>query len=213
MKKTITIASIQMYVHQDKNKNIEQLKTHLNYLGKLLPQVKMVILPELSISDIHLQPHEQAHKIPGQLTSLFSSLAKKHGVWLIPGSVYEKAGKNIYNTALVFSPKGELVGKYRKRYPWCPYEKTTPGKDPFVFSIEGFGTICLMICYDLWFPEVARDLVNLGAEVILVPTMTTTGDRKQEQIISQATAITQQCYRVLQWCWIRRSRWIINNRS
>ena len=44
MKKTITIASIQMYVHQDKNKNIEQLKTHLNYLGKLLPQVKMVIL-------------------------------------------------------------------------------------------------------------------------------------------------------------------------
>lgn len=196
MKKTITIASIQMYVHQDKNKNIEQLKTHLNYLGKLLPQVKMVILPELSISDIHLQPHEQAHKIPGQLTSLFSSLAKKHGVWLIPGSVYEKAGKNIYNTALVFSPKGELVGKYRKRYPWCPYEKTTPGKDPFVFSIEGFGTIGLMICYDLWFPEVARDLVNLGAEVILVPTMTTTGDRKQEQIISQATAITQQCYLV-----------------
>ena len=62
---------------------------------------------------------------------MFSSLAKKHGVWLIPGSVYEKGGaKNTYNTALVFSPKGELVGKYRKRYPWCPYEKTTPGKDP-----------------------------------------------------------------------------------
>ena len=51
-----------------------------------------------------------------------------------------------------------------------------------------------MICYDLWFPEVARDLVDLGAEVLLVPTMTTTGDRSQEQIISQATAITQQAY-------------------
>ena len=51
-----------------------------------------------------------------------------------------------------------------------------------------------MICYDIWFPEVARDLVHLGAELIIVPTMTTTGDRKQEQIIAQATAITQQCY-------------------
>ena len=56
MKKTITVASIQMYVHQDKNKNIEQLKNHLIYLDKVLPQGKMVILPELSISDIHREP-------------------------------------------------------------------------------------------------------------------------------------------------------------
>ena len=51
-----------------------------------------------------------------------------------------------------------------------------------------------MICYDIWFPEVSRDLINLGAEMIVVPTMTTTGDRRQEQIISQATAIMQQSY-------------------
>ena len=92
MKKTITIASIQMYIHQDKNKNIKRLKTHLIYLNKVLPQVKMVILPELSISDIHREPQKQSQKVPGQLTSLFSSLAKKHGVWLIPGSIYEKSG-------------------------------------------------------------------------------------------------------------------------
>ena len=53
-----------------------------------------------------------------------------------------------------------------------------------------------MICYDLWFPEVARDLTNLGAELIIIPTMTTTGDRNQEKILSRATAITQQCYLV-----------------
>ena len=53
-----------------------------------------------------------------------------------------------------------------------------------------------MICYDLWFPEVARDLTNLGAELIIVPTMTTTGDRNQEKILSRATAISQQCYLV-----------------
>ena len=46
----------------------------------------------------------------------------------------------------------------------------------------------------MWFPEVARDLVNCGAELLVVPTMTTTGDRYQEKTIAKATAITQQSY-------------------
>ena len=194
MSKTITIASIQMFVHKNKKQNIEQVKDHLKYLSKVFPQVEMVVFPELSVSESALEPEEQAENIPGELTGLFSRLAKKHGLWLIPGSIYEKSGSKVYNTSVVFSPEGDLVGKYRKRFPWCPYEKTVPGKDPFVFTVEGVGKIGLMICYDLWFPEVARDLVDLGAEVLLVPTMTTTGDRSQEQIISQATAITQQVY-------------------
>ena len=194
MSKTITIASIQMFVHKSKKQNVEQVKKHLKYLSKVFPQVEMVVFPELSVSESALEPEEQAENIPGELTRLFSRLAKKHGLWLIPGSIYEKSGSKVYNTSVVFSPEGNLVGKYRKRFPWCPYEKTVPGKDPFVFTVEGVGKIGLMICYDLWFPEVARDLVDLGAEVLLVPTMTTTGDRSQEQIISQATAITQQAY-------------------
>tara|TARA_B100000886_G_scaffold241757_1_gene169713 strand:- start:52 stop:870 length:819 start_codon:yes stop_codon:yes gene_type:complete len=194
MSKTITIASIQMFVHKNKKQNIEQVEKHLKYLNKVFPQVEMVVFPELSVSESTLEPKEQAEKIPGELTHLFSRLAKKYGLWLIPGSIYEKSGSKIYNTSVVFSPEGDFIGKYRKRFPWCPYEKTVPGKEPFVFTIEGVGKIGLMICYDLWFPEVARDLVDLGAEAILVPTMTTTGDRSQEQVISQAIAITQQAY-------------------
>ena len=87
-----------------------------------------------------------------------------------------------------------MIGKYRKRYPWCPYEKTTPGNSPFVFQVQDIGVVGIMICYDMWFPEVARDLVNQGAEIIIVPTMTTTGDRIHEKILARATAITQQCY-------------------
>ena len=194
MNKNLTIASVQMFVHKEKKKNLEEIKNHLDYLSKVFPQVKMVVFPELCASDINKEVKEQAEKIPGELTEFFSHLAKRHELWLIPGSMYEQSGKKIYNTATIFSPKGELVGKYRKRYPWCPYEKTDPGKDPFVFHIEGVGVVGIMICYDLWFPEVARDLVNLGAELILVPTMTTTGDRSQEQVISRATSIMQQCY-------------------
>ena len=132
MSKTITIASIQMFVHKNKKQNVEQVKKHLKYLSKVFPQVEMVVFPELSVSESALEPEEQAENIPGELTGLFSRLAKKHGLWLIPGSIYEKSGSKVYNTSVVFSPEGDLVGKYRKRFPWCPYEKTVPGKDPFV---------------------------------------------------------------------------------
>lgn len=194
--KLLTVASIQMFVRKEKNKNLEEIDRYLSYINRLYPQINMVVFPEFSITDMVVGAQAQAEEIPGKLTDILARLAKKYGIWLIPGSMYERSGNNIYNTSVVFSPQGKLIGKYRKRYPWFPYEKTNPGKNPFVFTIKDVGTIGIMICYDLWFPEVARDLVNLGAELIVVPTMTTTGDRAQEKIISQATAIVQQCYLV-----------------
>ena len=153
----------------------------------------MVVFPELCASDINKEVKEQAEKIPGELTEFFSHFAKRHELWLIPEVCMSNQGK-IYNTTTIFRRKANWLVSTERDTPWCPYEKTDPGKDPFVFHIEGVGAVGVMICYDLWFPEVARDLVNLGAELILVPTMTTTGDRSQEQVISRATSIMQQCY-------------------
>jgi len=51
-----------------------------------------------------------------------------------------------------------------------------------------------MICYDIWFPEVARHLAWMGAEVIFCPTLTDTSDRALELVLAQATAITNQVY-------------------
>ena len=51
MSRTITIASIQMFVHKNKKQNIEQIKKHLKYLNNVFPQVEMVIFPELSVSE------------------------------------------------------------------------------------------------------------------------------------------------------------------
>ena len=63
MSKTITIASIQMFVHKKKKQNVEQVKNHLKYINKVFPQVEMVVFPELSVSEPHLEPKEQAEKI------------------------------------------------------------------------------------------------------------------------------------------------------
>jgi len=194
--KSLTIASVQMPVSKKGPENLKVMESYLKHINKLFPNVGVVVFPELSPTSIGSEPQTQAEKIPGYLTSTFSSWSKKYNIWLIPGSLYELSNGKVYNSTPVFSPEGDLVGVYRKRYPWSPYEKTESGNQPFVFKIKDFGIVGIMICYDLWFPEVARDLTNLGAELIIIPTMTTTGDRNQEKIIAQATAITQQCYLV-----------------
>ena len=114
-----------------------------------------------------------SHRIPGPLTERLGAIAARSKRWLQPGSIYERSGRNTYNTALLFAPNGELVLRYRKLFPWMPFETSTPGTDPpGVASIPRVGTVGLMICYDGWFPEVARGLALAGAEAILAPTMT-----------------------------------------
>ena len=70
---------------------------------------------------------ELAVDVPGELTERLGALARETGLWLIPGSVYERAGDGVANTALVLSPAGELVASYRKCFPWQPYETSVPG--------------------------------------------------------------------------------------
>jgi predicted amidohydrolase len=86
----------------------------------------------------------------------------------------------------------ELAASYRKVFPWRPYERW--GGSFVVADMAGFGRVGLSICYDSWFPEVARHLAWMGAEVILNPTLTPTADRAQELVLARAQAITNQVY-------------------
>jgi len=157
------------------------------------PWVQLVCASELCIQGI---PNMEtvAQEIPGAITQACSELARQHGIYLVPGSIYEKKNNRIYNTAPVFDPQGNLLGLYRKLYPWRPHEITSSGEETCVFDIPGIGRVGLCICLDLWFPEVIRDLVWHGAEVILIPTATSTADRRLELILAQAAAITNQCF-------------------
>jgi predicted amidohydrolase len=129
------------------------------------------------------------------LTERLCALARKTGIWLVPGSMYELDGDKLYNTAIVVSPKGEILMKYRKMFPWLPYESGTSEGDQFgVFDIPGAGRFGLCICYDMWFPEVSRTLVWMGAEIILQPTLTPTSDRELELTMCRANALFNQCY-------------------
>ena len=107
----------------------------------------------------------------------------------------ETEGDKLYNTAVVISPDGDIVAKYRKMFPWLPYEAGITAGDQFcVFDIPNVGRFGLCICYDMWFPEVSRTLAWMGAEVIIQPTLTPTSDRPLELIMAQANALFNQCY-------------------
>jgi predicted amidohydrolase len=136
-----------------------------------------------------------AQEFPNEDEKEFQELAKKHGVWLIPGSMFQKKNGEIYNTATVINPEGEIVGRYDKMFPFYPYEVGVTGGNEFlIFDVPEVGKFGLTICYDMWFPETSRTLAVQGVEVILHPTLTGTIDRDIELALVQATAATNQCY-------------------
>jgi predicted amidohydrolase len=152
----------------------------------------MVVFPELCSFGPGLS---FAEAMPGPTETRYQALAKKNNIWLIPGSIFERAGEDIFNTAPVINPKGEVVARYRKMYPFLPYEKgVKSGTEFVVFDVPEIGRFGVSICYDGWVPETTRALVWKGAEVIIHPTMTGTIDRAQELIIAQVHAIVNQCY-------------------
>jgi len=171
--------------------NLASIGAEIVKTKKRFPWVDMIVLSELAT---YGPEKKYASTLPSDAESYYCQLAKEHNVWLIPGSLYEQVGDEVFNTTTVINNQGEIVNRYRKIYPFVPYEKgISPGKDFVVFDVPQ-GRIGVAICYDLWFPEVARQMVNMGAEVLIYPTLTGTIDRPLETILAQSTAITNQSY-------------------
>jgi predicted amidohydrolase len=130
----------------------------------------LVVLPEtIPATGNRLSYAQAAESIPGPASDYFGSLARRHGLYLVAGLV-EREHHLIYNTAVLIGPDGQLIGKYRKvALPRTEIEAgITPGTEYPVFNTR-FGKVGLMICYDGFFPEVARQLSVRGAEVIAFP--------------------------------------------
>jgi predicted amidohydrolase len=130
----------------------------------------LVVLPEtLTFYGTGRTMAECAETIPGPSTEYFGTLAKKHDLYLVAGLV-ERDRHLLYNVAVLIGPDGAVAGKYRKVcLPRSEIEAgLTPGDEYPVFETR-FGRLGMMVCYDGFFPEVARELSNRGAEVIAFP--------------------------------------------
>ena len=126
-------------------------------------------VPTASANVKSLKIHETAEPIPGPSTDYFGELAKQYGLHIVV-SLYERDRHLVYNSAVLLGPDGKLIGKDRKVcLPHGEVEKgIAPGHDYPVFDTK-FGKVGMMVCYDGFFPEVARELSNRGAEVIAWP--------------------------------------------
>jgi predicted amidohydrolase len=189
--KPFAIAGIQMNVSAV-TPNVEMMKLKLDITMNLYPWVQMVVFSELCAYGPLLQGAQQ---FPCSFEIEMQALAKKYGVWLLPGSIFEKEGDKIYNTSSVINPQGEVVSRYRKMFPFYPYEVgVSAGSNFCIFDVPDVGRFGISICYDMWFPETIRTLAVMGAEVILHPTMTGTIDRDAELSIVRAMATVNQCF-------------------
>jgi predicted amidohydrolase len=184
------IAGLQLELRNDDN--LEQLEAELDLLRRRFPWVAMAVIGELAA----FGPNpSRAQPLPGAAEARLCAAAKRNQLWLVPGSLFEQHGGKVYNTAPVIDPTGTVVARYRKMFPFLPYEQgVTPGSEFVAFDVPGVGRFGVSICYDMWFPETTRNLAWLGAEVILHPSMTTTIDRDAELAIGRANAMVNQCY-------------------
>jgi predicted amidohydrolase len=185
------IAGVQMHLSAIAP-NVDNMHSRLGVLMQVYPWVQMVVFSELAPFGpltAYAQP------FPNDAEARFQELAFTHKIWLLPGSMFERVGDVIYNTASVIDPSGNVVGRYRKMFPFYPYEEGVTGGNEFlVFDVPEIGRFGVSICYDMWIPETSRTLAAMGAEVILHPTLTSSVDRDVELAIARATAAQQQCF-------------------
>jgi len=184
------IAGIQM--HLGYQNNIVAMKQRLDALMHIYPWVRMVIFSELAPFG---PGHEFAQALPGPAEKQFQEMAIQHGIWLLPGSMFEKRDGLLFNTAPVIDPQGQVITRYTKMFPFYPYEEgVSAGSEFCVFDVPEVGRFGVSICYDIWFPETSRTLAAMGAEVLLHPVMTGYIDRDIDILMARAAAAANQCY-------------------
>lgn len=186
------IAGVQMQVPAVHN-NIPAMINKVDVAMARFPWIQMIVFSELATCGP--VPNEPVF-LPGEAEAALQKTAVKHGVWIVTGSIFEKTvDEKLVNTCSVINPEGVVVVRYRKMFPFRPYEHgVTAGTEFCVFDVPDVGRFGVSICYDMWFPETTRTLTAMGAEVLLHPVLTGTTDRDVELSIARATAAQFQCY-------------------
>ena len=207
----LNVAIIQMNSQDDKRANIA---TALELIDRAAATgARLVALPEVWP---YLGPDESqdpAETIPGPITELLAQRARRHGIYIHSGSIYEKrpGDPGMYNTTVVLDPTGEIIARYSKIHMYdvvldgvAEYQESasiTPGDEIAMTEIDGIP-VGLTICYDLRFPELFRILALKGVQAIILPAAFTlmTGKDHWEPLI-RARAIENELYMIAPAQW------------
>jgi len=202
---TLSVALVQMNSGDSKEQNVSDALAGIDRAAAT--GAHLVTLPEVwSYLGPESGKRDAAETIPGPLSDLLADRARRHGIFLHAGSVYERVEgePRNYNTTVVYDPNGDEIARYRKIHLFdvdldsdTAYNESTsvaPGEEIVTFEIDEI-IVGLTICYDLRFPELFRILALRGAKVIVLPAAFTlvTGKDHWEPLI-RARAIENAVY-------------------
>lgn len=204
--KTLKTAVIQLRATGNKAENIQRAVFLVQQA--IRRQAEFILLPEIFVfrgrwEGIDIE--EIAEEIPGESIAPLMSLARRHKVFILAGSIFEKsnAAKKVYNTSVLINDRGDIAAKYRKRHlfdaniggKWIrESDQFVAGAKPAMARIKGFE-VGLSICFDLRFPELYREYAFGGAQVLCVPSAFTHQTGKAHwEILLRARAVENLCY-------------------
>jgi nitrilase len=199
------IGIVQINTGTDKADNLTRLERHVRDLAA--DRCDLVVLPEFAMflagkpSELHAAAETSED---GAYIAKMKELARECGVNIHLGSFVERQGDRFLNTSFVLDRNGESMGRYSKLHRFDmdlpdgtsirESEIVDRGDAITVVDIDGVK-VGLSICYDVRFPELYRALVDLGADVIVVPAAFAfqTGADHWE-VLLRARAIETECY-------------------
>lgn len=198
MKKKLRLALLQMPIdagHPDRN--IAKLETMLQeaVAGENKPDI--LLFPEMWNTGYALTEIEKLADRNGEETIAFlSAFSRRHGVYVIGGSIAELKEDGVYNTIYAFDREGNRIGDYSKIHLFRLMDEEKylqAGQKPGSLLIEG-EQAGMMICYDIRFPELSRTLALGGAKLMFVPAEWPNPRLHHWRTLLTARAIENQMY-------------------
>jgi predicted amidohydrolase len=199
------IEIVQLKVSTDKNKNLKKI---LHYISKAAKHgADICAFPEFMMfytksSQTPRQLANAAESINGNFVTEIANAAKQNSIMIV-GTLYEKSTKKnrVYDTCFLVSQNGKITRTYRKIHLFDALgfkesDKMVAGSKIALPLRTKIGTLGMLICYDLRFPEMSRNLALAGSEILFVPSAWIKGPFKEEHWLTfnKTRAIENGCY-------------------
>jgi len=199
------IAIVQLKASTDKNKNLEKI---LHYISKAAKHgADICAFPEFMMfytksSQTPRQLANAAENINGNFVTEIANAAKQNSIMIV-GTLYEKSTKKnrVYDTCFLINQNGKITRTYRKIHLYDALgfkesDKMVPGSKIALPLRTKIGTLGMLICYDLRFPEMSRSLALAGSEILFAPSAWIKGPFKEEHwlMFNKTRAIENGCY-------------------